>query len=114
MSTRWWRRVSEAGLPAEHQQGHELAAIPYFERKRAAYGPPGLLSEEYDVTQRHLRGNLPQAFVHALLLECAATLTGPRADAGYSSPYPDEARAYARGDRRNPEDRMTRETGWPV
>jgi hypothetical protein len=26
-------------------------------------------------------GNLPQAFVHALLLECAATLTGPRAGA---------------------------------
>jgi alpha,alpha-trehalase len=24
--------------------------------------------------QRQLRGNLPQAFVHALLLECAATL----------------------------------------
>jgi GH15 family glucan-1,4-alpha-glucosidase len=30
-----------------------------------ACGPPGLLSEEYDVTQRQLRGNLPQAFVHA-------------------------------------------------
>jgi alpha,alpha-trehalase len=34
------------------------------------------------VTQRQLRGNLAQAFVHALLLERAATLTGPRADAG--------------------------------
>jgi GH15 family glucan-1,4-alpha-glucosidase len=67
---------------AEHQQDHELAAIRYFERNRASCGPPGLLSEEYDVTQRQLRGNLPQAFVHALLLECAATLTGPRADAG--------------------------------
>jgi hypothetical protein len=59
---------------AEHQQGDELAAIRYFERNRAACGPPGLLSEEYDITQRQLRGNLPQAFVHALLLECAATL----------------------------------------
>ena len=63
---------------AEHQQGNEQAAIRYFERNRAACGPPGLLSEEYDVSQRQLRGNLPQAFVHALLLECAATLgTGP-------------------------------------
>src|SRR5579875_1534105 len=61
---------------AEHQQGNELAAIRYFERNRAACGPPGLLSEEYDVAQRQLRGNLPQAFVHALLLECAATLAG--------------------------------------
>ena len=36
-------------------------------------GPPGLLSEEFDVTQRQLRGNLPQAFVHALMLQCAVT-----------------------------------------
>jgi hypothetical protein len=38
-------------------------------------GPPGLLTEEFDVTQRQLRGNLPQAFVHALLLEASTTLT---------------------------------------
>ena len=37
----------------------------------------GLFSEEYDVTQRQLRGNLPQAFVHALMLECCARLAGP-------------------------------------
>ena len=66
---------------AEHQQGHELAAVRYFERNRAACGPPGLLSEEYDVTQRQLRGNLPQAFVHAQLLECAAVLGGALAEA---------------------------------
>jgi hypothetical protein len=65
VSTRWWRTVSETGLPAEHQQGHELAAIRYCERNRAADGPADLLFEEYDVTQRQLRGNLPQAFVHA-------------------------------------------------
>ena len=68
---------------AEHQQGDELTAIRYFERNRAACGPPGLLSEEYDITQRQLRGNLPQAFVHALLLECAATLGNSQ-----SSPTP--------------------------
>ena len=54
------------------QQGDDVGAARWFERNRAACGPPGLLSEEYDVRQRQLRGNLPQAFVHALLLECAA------------------------------------------
>ncbi len=54
------------------QQGDKVQAARWFERNRAACGPPGLLSEEFDVTQRQLRGNLPQAFVHAHLLECAA------------------------------------------
>jgi GH15 family glucan-1,4-alpha-glucosidase len=56
---------------AHHQQGDRLAAARWFERNRAACGPPGVFAEEYDVAQRQLRGNLPQAFVHALLLECA-------------------------------------------
>jgi GH15 family glucan-1,4-alpha-glucosidase len=56
------------------QQGDSVAAARWFERNRAACGPPGLLSEEFDVAQRQLRGNLPQAFVHALLLECAGEL----------------------------------------
>jgi GH15 family glucan-1,4-alpha-glucosidase len=54
--------------------GDHIGAARWFERNRAACGPPGLLSEEYDVRQRQMRGNLPQAFVHALLLECAVTL----------------------------------------
>lgn len=65
---------------AAHQQGDTLAAVRWFERNRAACGPPGLFSEEYDVTQRQLRGNLPQAFVHALILETASRLTGPWTD----------------------------------
>jgi len=56
---------------AEHQQGDEVNAVRRFERNRAACGPPGLLSEEFDVEQRQLRGNIPQAFVHALLLEAS-------------------------------------------
>lgn len=60
---------------AEHQQGHTARAVRFFERNRAACGPPGLFSEEYDIVQRQLRGNLPQAFVHALLLECAGRLS---------------------------------------
>lgn len=59
------------------QQGDRVAAARWFERNRAACGPPGLCSEEFDVSQRQLRGNLPQAFVHALLLECAAAQYSP-------------------------------------
>jgi GH15 family glucan-1,4-alpha-glucosidase len=60
---------------AEHAHGDMVAAAHWFERNRAACGPPSLYTEEYDVRQRQLRGNLPQAFVHAALLECAATLS---------------------------------------
>lgn len=56
------------------QQGDTVKAARWFERNRAACGSPGLLAEEYDVHQRQLRGNLPQAFVHALMLETAVAL----------------------------------------
>jgi hypothetical protein len=59
------------------QQGSELDAARWFERNRAACGTAGLYSEEYDVAERQLRGNLPQAFVHALMLECAARIDSP-------------------------------------
>jgi GH15 family glucan-1,4-alpha-glucosidase len=55
------------------QQGDAVSASRWFERNRLACGPAGLLSEEFDVVQRQMRGNLPQAFVHALLLQCAVT-----------------------------------------
>ena len=54
--------------------GNQLEALRWFERARTSCGPSGLFSEEYDVRQRQLRGNLPQAFVHAMLLECAVAL----------------------------------------
>jgi len=59
---------------AEDRAGDRIRALRRFERTRAACGPPGLYSEEWDVAQRQMRGNLPQAFVHALLLECAVCL----------------------------------------
>ncbi|MFB7909879.1 glycoside hydrolase family 15 protein [Kitasatospora sp. NPDC056076] len=62
---------------ALHQQGREVEANRWFERNRAACGTPGLFAEEYDVLQRQLRGNLPQAFVHAMLLETAHRLATP-------------------------------------
>ena len=67
---------------ATHAQGDPVAAARWFERNRAACGSPGLFAEEFDVNQRQLRGNLPQAFVHALLLECAARLAPAGEPAG--------------------------------
>jgi alpha,alpha-trehalase len=57
------------------QAGDRARARGAFERTRAACGTPGLFAEEFDVEQRQLRGNLPQAFVHALLLESAVRLS---------------------------------------
>jgi alpha,alpha-trehalase len=64
----WMAQVAQAS-------GDVAAAARWFERNRAACGPAGLYTEEYDVHQRQLRGNLPQAFVHAGMLECAARLS---------------------------------------
>jgi hypothetical protein len=71
---------------AEHQQGNYFEAVRWFERTRAACGPAGLLAEEFDVAQRQLRGNLPQAFVHALLLQTAATLASSPAQPAAPGP----------------------------
>jgi len=60
---------------ARGQAGEATQARALFERTRASCGPPGLFTEEYDVGQRQLRGNVPQAFVHAALLEAAARLS---------------------------------------
>lgn len=59
---------------ALHQQHRPVEAARWFERTRATAGPPELYAEEFDVHQHQLRGNLPQAFVHALHLETAARL----------------------------------------
>jgi alpha,alpha-trehalase len=59
----------------EHAYGNPVAAARLFERNRAACGPTSLYTEEWDVDQRQLRGNLPQAFVHAAMLECAVKLS---------------------------------------
>jgi GH15 family glucan-1,4-alpha-glucosidase len=64
----WMAQVAQAC-------GEAAAAARWFERNRAACGPVGLYTEEYDVRQRQLRDNLPQAFVHAAMLECAARLS---------------------------------------
>ena len=63
-----------AAALALHDQDRTAEAIGWFERTRAACGPPQLFSEEYDSHQHQMRGNLPQAFVHALMIETAAVL----------------------------------------
>ncbi|GGH91562.1 glycoside hydrolase [Arthrobacter liuii] len=62
---------------ALHQSGETTEAARWFERNRAACGSPGLFTEEYDVEQRQLRGNFPQAFVHAAMLETSRRLADP-------------------------------------
>jgi GH15 family glucan-1,4-alpha-glucosidase len=59
---------------ALEQQGEHTEAMRWFERNRSACGPPGLFTEEFDIVQRQLRGNLPQAFVHALMFEAGRRL----------------------------------------
>jgi len=58
-------------------QAEELDARGWYERTRPPCGPPQLFSEEYDAHQHQLRGNLPQAFVHALLIEASTRLASP-------------------------------------
>jgi hypothetical protein len=53
------------------RMGRRERAIRVFERARASCGPAGLYTEEFDVGQRQARGNLPQSFVHALLIAAA-------------------------------------------
>ena len=59
----------------EHLRGNPAAAAHWFERSRGSAGPAAWHTEEYDAHQRQLRRNLPQAFVHAGLLECAVRLS---------------------------------------
>ncbi len=72
--------------------GDHVAAMHWFERSRSACGPPGIFAEEYDVRQRQLRGNIPQAFVHAGLLATAVRLS-----AEDSAPRPRARRRAAAG-----------------
>ncbi len=60
---------------AASARGDDVGAARWFERSRSACGPAGLYAEEYDVHQRQLRGNLPQAFVHAGMLATTAALS---------------------------------------
>jgi len=51
-----------------------LPALHFYERARLSSTSSGLFTEEFDVASHQLRGNLPQAFVHALFIEAALQL----------------------------------------
>ena len=57
------------------KKARELLQEGYFDVRICTPQGRVLLSEEFDVAERQMRGNLPQAFVHALLLECAVELS---------------------------------------
>lgn len=59
---------------AEAQAGQTSRSLRRLERALASCGTAALFSEEFDVAQRQLRGNLPQAFVHALALEACVRI----------------------------------------
>ena len=73
---------------AADQQGRRTEALRCFARTRSGCGTSGLFTEEYDVGQRQLRANIPQAFVHAGLPETAVRLMPslPEGDALDRSP----------------------------
>ncbi|MGD9955054.1 MAG: glycoside hydrolase family 15 protein [Candidatus Nanopelagicales bacterium] len=62
--------------------GDHVTGARWFERNRSACGSPGLFTEEFDVRHRELLGNLPQAFVHALLLDAAGAVGADLAEWG--------------------------------
>jgi GH15 family glucan-1,4-alpha-glucosidase len=59
-----------------------VKATRWFERALATAGPAGLFAEEFDVGQRELKGNLPQAFVHALVIEAAHAIAQRERESG--------------------------------
>jgi alpha,alpha-trehalase len=62
----FWMALAQLGA------GAPVESARWFERGRSAMSTTGLFSEEFDTGQHQLRGNLPQAFVHAALVEAAA------------------------------------------
>jgi GH15 family glucan-1,4-alpha-glucosidase len=56
-------------------QGREQEARDLFERVLDVRNDVGLLSEEYDVVQRRMIGNFPQAFSHVSLIGTARNLS---------------------------------------
>jgi GH15 family glucan-1,4-alpha-glucosidase len=57
--------------------GRRAEAEDLFERLLALSNDVGLLSEEYDIHQRHMLGNFPQALTHMALINTARLLSMP-------------------------------------
>jgi hypothetical protein len=57
--------------------GRQDEAAEVFKRLLNIRNDVGLLAEEYDVGERRLVGNFPQAFSHVALIHAAASLAEP-------------------------------------
>ncbi len=57
--------------------GEQKAARELFERLLSVRNDVGLLSEEYDVKEKRMLGNFPQAFSHVCLVNTALNLSSP-------------------------------------
>ncbi|MFD0327859.1 glycoside hydrolase family 15 protein [Streptacidiphilus monticola] len=62
--------------PGRARAGPRADRSPPLRTQPGRGRPAGLYAEEFDVAQSQLRGNLPQAFVHALQVEAATRLAG--------------------------------------
>ena len=68
-------RFRHDARPLHESEGAFLLCGFWLAQVAQACGPAGLYTEERDVHQRQSRGNVPQAFVHAGMLECAVRLS---------------------------------------
>jgi GH15 family glucan-1,4-alpha-glucosidase len=57
--------------------GRKAHAVALFERLLSLCNDVGLIAEEYDVHQRRLLGNFPQALTHVALINSARNLSRP-------------------------------------
>jgi GH15 family glucan-1,4-alpha-glucosidase len=75
-------------------QGRLDEARKLFERVLAVRNDVGLLSEEYDVSEKRQLGNFPQAFSHLSLVNTAHNLN----QSGHETPAKQRSRQAAEGD----------------
>lgn len=76
--------------------GREKDACDLFERVLELRTDLGLLSEEYDVTEKRLVGNFPQAFSHIALVNAAFDLAGKNGFRGRAHHRKEEPAAATR------------------
>ncbi len=79
--------------------GRESDARALFERLVGLSNDVGLLSEEYDVTQKRLVGNFPQAFSHVALVNTARSLSPAARRPGRARPQREVASRSLRATR---------------
>ena len=77
-------------LIGRHEEGEAL-----FERLLALRNDVGLLAEQYDPRERHMRGNFPQALTHMAMVNTARLLSLPMQEVRRASEKGERAAAVA-------------------